>query len=284
VRGILDKLAITARVEGDNLVADYTLVVGGTPLPLNGLIGRGLQLCAIGVYSCSACGASTKKPYGGSYCYECFTTLARCDLCVMSPSRCHYAEGTCREPAWGESFCMQPHSVYLANSSGPKVGITRQGREHQRWMDQGASQALVIADASTRKSAGDLEIVLAQMVSDRTDWKRLVNGAPTSLNLPQLVPQLHARADEMPGVSWKQSLTPISISYPIEMYSPPKRIKLDQQQSEICDNLMGIKGQFLLLTQGAFNVAEHQGLEVEVQFKEPLAAEDIAGSDQLTLF
>ena len=34
---------------------------------------------------------------------------------------------------------MQPHLVYLANSSGPKVGITTADGALTRWLDQGAS-------------------------------------------------------------------------------------------------------------------------------------------------
>ena len=47
------------------------------------------------------------------------------DLCIVKPQLCHYHKGICREPQWGEQNCMQPHIVYLANSSGVKVGITK---------------------------------------------------------------------------------------------------------------------------------------------------------------
>ncbi len=117
------------------------------------------------------CGASTRKSYGDGYCYPCFKTLARCDLCVVSPDRCHYAAGTCREPAWGEAFCMQPHVVYLANSAGAKVGITKPENLPGRWLDQGATQAVVIMRTHSRHQAGCVEAALARHVSDRTDWR-----------------------------------------------------------------------------------------------------------------
>jgi hypothetical protein len=31
------------------------------------------------------------------------TKLAQCDLCIMSPERCHYDAGTCREPGGASS-------------------------------------------------------------------------------------------------------------------------------------------------------------------------------------
>lgn len=288
--GILEKLSVVPDGDSAAIMADYALVVGAESVPLNRLVGSGLHLRAIGAYRCSGCGEDAKKLFGGAYCYDCFSTLARCDLCVMSPSRCHYAEGTCREPAWGEAFCMQPHLVYLANSSGPKVGITKHGRQLQRWMDQGACQAVVIAQTQTRKCAGELELVLSQILSDRTDWKRLVNTPPKPVDLVRLVPQLRQRAQTLMNaasltqVDWYDSMEPVSIDYPVDVYSPPTRIKLGAQQTEIRDNISGIKGQFLLLTQGVFNVAEHQGFEVEVHFSSPFAMENISTSDQLTLF
>jgi hypothetical protein len=123
---------------------DYVLQLGATPIPLNGLLGQALLITFDGRISCRHCGAATRKSYGDGYCYPCFKTLARCDLCVVSPARCHYAAGTCREPVWGDEFCMQPHLVYLANSAGAKVGITKRENLPRRWLDQGAVQAMVI--------------------------------------------------------------------------------------------------------------------------------------------
>lgn len=113
-------------------------------LPVNPLLGQHLRIEFLGAIHCTHCGRKTKKSFAQGYCYPCFTKLAQCDSCIMSPERCHYAAGTCREPAWGEQFCMTDHIVYLANSSGVKVGITRASQVPTRWIDQGASQALPI--------------------------------------------------------------------------------------------------------------------------------------------
>ena len=110
--------------------------------PLNPYIGQRLTLKWHGEIKCQHCGRASKKSFSQGYCYPCSQRLAQCDLCVMSPERCHYDKGTCREPAWGEEFCMQSHIVYLANSSGIKVGITRPSQLPTRWLDQGAVQAL----------------------------------------------------------------------------------------------------------------------------------------------
>ena len=136
LQGPLEKLAATRGVRGGP--ARYELVVGDGRLALNPCVGAGLEIEFLGRISCRHCAAPTRRSYAQGYCYRCFKTLARCDLCVVSPDRCHYHEGTCREPAWGEAFCMSPHLVYLANSSGAKGGITRAGQEVGRWLEQGA--------------------------------------------------------------------------------------------------------------------------------------------------
>jgi hypothetical protein len=50
------------------------------------------------------------------------------------------------------------------------------------------------------------------------------------------------------------------------------------------DNLLGIKGQYLLLSQGAFNVAAHVGMAVEVEFGAAIDVAKLKASDQLNLF
>ncbi|NJN51069.1 MAG: DUF2797 domain-containing protein [Gammaproteobacteria bacterium] len=101
-------------------VVQCDLEVGKVSVDLNALVGVWLRIAGRERITCAHCGSDTPKGYGGGYCYRCFTTLARCDLCVVSPDRCHYSRGTCREPAWGEAFCMRPHLVYLANSGAPR--------------------------------------------------------------------------------------------------------------------------------------------------------------------
>ena len=122
--------------------------------------------------------------------------LARCDLCFVSPERCHYHVGTCREPEWAEGVCWQPHTVYLALSSGPKVGITRAGREWRRWVDQGAVIARPLARVASRRLAGLLESFLKRWVADATDWRRLVRGERKLVSLEELSRQLSVQAQQ----------------------------------------------------------------------------------------
>jgi hypothetical protein len=238
---------------------------GRATLELNGLLGRGLRIESLGRMSCSHCGGDTRRRYGDGYCYGCFRTLARCDLCVVSPARCHFSQGTCREPDWGESYCMQPHVVYLANSSAPKVGLTRQGGEINRWLDQGASQGLLVARAATRHCAGLLEAALARRVSDRTDWRTLLRGDVPVVDLSALRDCLRPDDTALPaGAQWLDQETARSLNYPVLSY--PRRLDRFQLDGDdlVAGPLLGVKGQYLLFEHGVFPVRGHRGWHVRV--------------------
>lgn len=288
LEGALEKMAVAA----DDPAA-YRLVVrdGTAGLALNALLGRGLSIEFLQRISCCHCGRTTPKSYGGGHCYDCFRSLARCDLCVVSPSRCHYHLGTCREPDWGETFCMRPHRVYLANSSGPKVGITSAGGEIGRWLDQGASQGLVVAEAPTRRLAGVLEAALAGLISDRTDWRALLRGAAPVVDLAALRDRLRTRVDLPDGVRWRDDGRVVTLSYPVLAYPGRlRRLRLDRHP-RVAGRLVGIKGQYLLFEHGVFNVRWHRAFHVragpaDAAAEVAPAATDGTGNDdsQLELF
>jgi hypothetical protein len=234
-------------------------------LPLNPLVGKGLRLEFNGRITCSECGSVTRKSYGEGYCYPCFRRLARCDLCVVSPVRCHYAAGTCREPEWGEAFCMQPHLVYLANSSGPKVGITTQGGQLGRWLDQGASQGLVVASASSRHLAGVLEDRLSRRVSDRTDWRALLRSDAAPVDLVALRQSLRPAPDDLPdGVRWLDDQDVVALTFPVLSY-PRHLVRFAlEREGTVGGRLLGIKGQYLLFEHGVLNIRRHRAYHVRV--------------------
>lgn len=171
-RGALSKMS----AQLGSPVVQYAFRLGDEQVAVNPLLGRRIRLEFLGAIHCSHCGRKTKKSFAQGYCYPCFTKLAQCDSCIMSPERCHYDAGTCREPAWGESFCMTDHVVYLANSSGIKVGITRATQVPTRWIDQGARQALPIMRVATRQQSGLVEDLLVQPGGRSHQLARLAQG------------------------------------------------------------------------------------------------------------
>ena len=124
------------RVKADDPVS-YWLPVGNREIELASLLGQSISLEYDGHINCIECGRSTRKSFNQGYCFPCLRALAACDMCIVKPELCHFHLGTCREPNWGEQHCMQPHVVYLANSSALKVGVTRQSQVPTRWIDQG---------------------------------------------------------------------------------------------------------------------------------------------------
>jgi len=279
LEGPLQKMVVSS---GDPIA--YSLRVGDESLSLNSVLGRGLEVQFLGRISCRHCQTPTARSYGGGYCYHCFKTLARCDLCVVSPDRCHYHAGTCREPEWGRSFCMQPHLVYLANSSAAKVGITGAGNAVTRWADQGAVQGLVIMSADTRQAAGLAEVRLAKLVGDRTDWRVLVSRDAPAVDLTALRDRLRDEVEGLPvGTSW-QERQPEGLSYPLLRYPrKPVALRLDERPA-VRGNLVGVKGQYLLFEHGAFNVRHHEAYHVRVTLWSEALPPGAGDDQQLELF
>ena len=266
-RGALTKMAV--RLDAP---AQYSLRLGDAGLALNPLLGRTLRLEFLGAIHCSHCGRKTKKSYAQGYCYPCMQKLARCDSCIMSPEKCHYDAGTCREPGWGEQFCMTDHVVYLANSSGVKVGITRATQLPTRWLDQGASQALPILRVATRQQSGLVEDLLRSQVADRTNWRALLKGDAEPVDLVAVREQLFDSCGEgLAALQQRfglQAIQPLAaaevleIRYPVTQY-PAKVASLDLDKTPVIEGtLQGIKGQYLILDCGVINIRKYTAYQV----------------------
>ena len=258
--------------EGDPIL--YSLPVGDASVAVNPLLGETIGIRHTGNIHCVACGRITGKSFHQGHCFPCFRDLARCDGCIVRPERCHYHLGTCRQPEWGEANCLRPHIVYLANSSGVKVGITRETQVPTRWIDQGAAQAMPIARVASRRLSGLMEVAFKEHVSDRTDWRRMLKGEPEAVDLVAHRDALLARCEQALSDLTREGDTasPEMITdtecrtfhYPVLEY-PAKvtAINLDKTpQAE--GTLLGIKGQYLILDTGVLNVRKYGGYEVEL--------------------
>ena len=268
-RGALDKMS--ARLESP---VQYAFRLGEAEVPVNPLIGKTLRLEYLGEIFCCHCGRKTKKSFSQGYCYPCFTKLAQCDSCIMSPEKCHYEDGSCREPEWGERFCMTDHVVYLANSSGVKVGITRASQVPTRWIDQGARQALPIMRVATRQQSGFVEDLLRSQVTDRTNWRALLKGEAEPLDLVAIREQLFDTCAEgivalqqrfgLQALQPVLDLDPIEISYPVEAY-PAKITSFDLEKTPVVEGtLQGIKGQYLIFDTGVINVRKFTAYQLAI--------------------
>jgi len=253
---------------------EYQLPVNDALIDLNPHIGGKIRLDYQGEINCIACGRKTSKSYAQGYCYPCFISLAECDMCIVKPETCHYDAGTCRDPEWGQQHCMQPHYVYLANSSGLKVGITRGSQIPTRWIDQGASQAIPIFRVSSRYQSGLLEVAIKQHVSDRTDWRKMLKGDAEPRDLAAMRDQLAAlcsdRISELQrqfgdaNIQFLADEPVVDIQYPVEQY--PEKVKsLNLDKAPLIEAvLFGIKGQYLILDSGVINIRKYSGYKLDV--------------------
>lgn len=252
----------------------YQLPVGGVLVDVNALIGKQVKLRFLQEINCIHCGRKTSKSFAQGYCYPCMSKLAQCDSCIMSPEKCHYDTGTCRDPEWGEKNCMTDHIVYLANSSGLKVGITRGTQVPTRWMDQGAVDALPIMRVSTRQLSGLVEVIFKQHTADKTNWRKMLKNEVPDIDLRVERERLFDLAGEeldhlmsLHGFNAIQFLDDAEhyhfdypvIEYPIKVAS----FNLDKIP-EVSGKLMGIKGQYLIFDGGVINMRKYTSYQLEV--------------------
>ena len=253
---------------------NYQLPLDDQLLPLNQGLGKVLRMEYLGEIHCLHCGRKSNKSFSQGFCYPCFKKLAQCDSCIMSPEKCHYDQGTCREPEWAQQHCMVDHIVYLANSSGVKVGITRANQIPVRWIDQGAIQALPIMRVSTRQQSGLVEDILREHVKDRTDWRAMLKGPGEETDLRMVADELLDRCDERLseledrfGLQAFQRLDDgksLAFNYPVLEY-PTKVSSLNLEKTPVVEGtLMGIKGQYLIFDTGVINIRKYTSYRVGV--------------------
>ncbi|MAY41009.1 MULTISPECIES: DUF2797 domain-containing protein [unclassified Neptuniibacter] len=252
----------------------YFLPVGDEEVSMNELIGKPISLLFQGAINCTHCGRKTKKSFNQGFCYPCFKKLPQCDQCIVKPELCHFHEGSCRDESWGEQFCFKDHYVYLANSSGVKVGITRGTQVPTRWMDQGAVQALPIFKVSTRLQSGKVERLLGEHVADKTNWRKMLKNEVDDLTLSETRDMLlekckdglKALEDEF-GIQAIQRLPDaeqIEINYPVLNY-PLKVSSFNFDKTpEVTGVLQGIKGQYLILDTGVINMRKFTAYQVAI--------------------
>ena len=268
--GHLEKMQATLVSEGN---VDYMLPMDTQRIPMNALIGETIHLEYMGDIHCVHCGRRSKKSFSQGYCYPCFTRLPQCDTCIMSPEKCHFHHGTCRDPEWGEKYCFTDHFVYLSNTSGVKVGITRGTQLPTRWIDQGATQGLPIFRVQTRYQAGLIENCLREHISDRTHWQKMLKGNSDPVDLPALRDELMVKSEEglvlleqEHGLQALQRLfneNITDIQFPVTQF--PEKVKsLNFDKEPLVEGvLLGIKGQYLIMDSGVINIRKFTAYNVK---------------------
>jgi hypothetical protein len=240
----------------------YDMSLSEQYLRINDMIGSDLKLEFSGRIFCVNCGRKTNKSFNQGYCFPCFQKLQDFFTCLIHPEKCRCDEGA----------CFQDHIVYLANSSGLKVGITRSSQVPTRWVDQGAVQALPIARVRTRLQSGMLEVMFKQHVADKTNWREMLKGEPSELDMKAEAETLLRLCEEdladmetqlgKHAISLINGVKSTQIKYPVAEY-PTKISSFNFDKNNVVEGrLAGIKGQYLLLDSGVINLRKFSGYEV----------------------
>ena len=198
--------------------------------------------------------------------HSCFQNAPEASPCIIKPELCEAHLGKGRDIEWEEKHHNQPHFVYLAVSSDIKVGITRDTQIPTRWIDQGASKAVIIAKTPYRQMAGEIEVALKDFFVDKTNWRKMLKNELTENSLEE------ARTKAIEALSDKHKEFVVAdediqaIKFPVLSY-PEKLTSLKLEKEEVIEGvLMGIKGQYLLLDNNrVINIRKHSGYHVIIE-------------------
>jgi len=267
-KGILSKL----NVELLNSRAIYRLK---NDFVLNDIVGREIKITFQNNIECTACGKSIKKTYGDGVCFNCLSSLASCDICIVKPELCHFDQGTCRDEEWGKKNCFAPHIVYLSYTSGIKVGITRKSQVPTRWIDQGATYAIPIFEVATRKIAGEIEQIFAKNLNDKTNWRKMLIDQNIDVNMSNerdvifdlMSDELDFIEEQYIGEVDFLENDQIDIKYPVMTYPEKVTSTNFDKVKEIEGKLIGIKGQYLISNDWVINLRRHSGYQVEIKLR-----------------
>ena len=247
-------------------VVQYSLPIGDTEIELNPLIGKKITLTYLNEIYCIGCGTKTYKSFSQGFCYNCLRNHPATDECIFNPEKCRAQDGISRNQEWAEKHCLQDHYVYLAVSSGLKVGVTRSTQIPTRWIDQGAWKAIKLALTPNRYTAGLIEVELKEHFADKTNWQRMLkNVVNTDVDLLEekerawefLSPDLQQFVIEDDEIT--------ELTFPVNEY--PKKVKsLSFDKIPVIEGtLTGIKGQYLIFDNiNVLNIRKHGGYLVRV--------------------
>ncbi|WP_296634651.1 DUF2797 domain-containing protein [Polaribacter sp.] len=234
-------------------------------LNMNQLLSKEIKLSFVS-YECLNC-HSEKKIYRQGYCQSCFFDIPQAADWIMRPelSKAHLDEED-RDLTYEKLVQLQPHIVYLANSSNVKVGVTRKQQVPTRWIDQGAHEAIEIVEVPNRYLAGITEVALKEHVADKTNWRKMLKNDIEDVNLVEWREKLKEYIPAEATEYFIESNTETNINFPVTQYPlKPKSLNLIKTPT-YTGKLVGIKGQYLIFEdETVFNVRSNEGLVVNIE-------------------
>ncbi len=258
-KGVLKKMR-TEHLE----IVQYYLEMYNDNLNVNQLINKNIELILDG-YECLNCHDS-KEIFAQGFCKLCFFETPKAGDWVMKPelSKAHLGIED-RNLDYEKLVQLQPHIVYLANSSNVKVGVTRKLQVPTRWIDQGAHEAIEIVEVPNRYLAGITEVALKQYVADKTNWRNMLKNDIEDVDLKEWREKLKQYIPNETMPYFIESNSETKINFPVEKYpTKVKSLNLKKQKS-YKGKLVGIKGQYFIFEdETVFNVRSNEGLVVRL--------------------
>lgn len=244
----------------------YTLRIGQENILMNDLVGKYLTIHYNNKINCIKCGRQTKTSFAQGYCYPCFISIPETEECVLRPELCQAHNGVARDMEYAQLHCLGDHYVYLADSGGLKVGVTRHSQIPTRWIDQGAGKAIRVAKTANRYTAGIIEVSLKNIFKDKTNWRDMLRNV--SKESIDLMGEREKALDYLPA-EFSQYIIPddpiTEINYPCSTW--PVKIKSAnlEKTGDISGVLSGIRGQYLIFDSDVvFNIRRHNGYHVDL--------------------
>ncbi|EID76828.1 DUF2797 domain-containing protein [Imtechella halotolerans] len=232
---------------------------------LNQALDKTFQITFLN-YECLNCGKNLPI-YRQGFCKSCFFEVPQAADWVMRPelSKAHLGIEE-RDLSYEKEMQLQPHIVYLANSSEVKVGVTRKSQIPTRWIDQGAHEAILLVEVPNRYLAGITEVALKNHISDKTNWRKMLSNDVEDVNLEAVKEKLaEFIPEEVKPYYVDTKLTEEHLNFPVLQYpTKVKSLNLDKT-SDYKGVLKGIKGQYLIFEDGTvFNVRANEGYCVRI--------------------
>ncbi|TXG38350.1 DUF2797 domain-containing protein [Seonamhaeicola maritimus] len=242
----------------------YYLVFENDFINMNQLLNKSITMQFV-KYQCLHCGLD-KPIYRQGFDRQCFYEVPQAADWVMRPelSKAHLGIEE-RDLEFEKRTQLQPHIVYLANSSNVKVGVTRKNQVPTRWIDQGAHEAIEIVEVPNRYLAGVTEVALKEHVSDKTNWRKMLKNDIEDENLVEWRERLKGFIPDEAKDYFIESNTETNLEFPVAKYpEKPKSLNIVKELN-YSGKLVGVKGQYLIFEdQTVFNVRANEGIVVKI--------------------
>lgn len=243
----------------------YYLIFNGDFLNLNQVLNKELTLTFI-KHQCLNCGED-RPIFRQGFCRTCFYEIPTAGDWIMRPelSTAHLDKED-RDLEYEKKVQLQPHIVYLANSSNIKVGVTRKSQVPTRWIDQGAHEAIEIVEVPNRYLAGVTEVALKEHIGDKTNWRKMLTNDVDDEDLVEYRNRLRKYIPEEAAPYYIESNTETHLEFPVLQYpTKVKSLNLDKTP-HYTGVLKGIKGQYLIFEDNTvFNIRGSEGYVVGLE-------------------